>query len=146
MTTRPPFVIRHLDHVVLRTEQPDVLLAFYLELGCTVAREVDDLGLRQLRAGSSVIDLVDVAGFLGQLGGAAPGAEARNMDHFALAIEPFDLDILHAHFTSIGVDYIDPPVELFGAEGIGPAIYVKDPDGNTVELKGPPIAHDSMLH
>ena len=140
MSTPPPFAIRQLDHIVLRTNKPDSMLAFYLDLGCVTAREVNDLGLRQLRAGSSIIDLVDVAGFLGQMGGEAPGAEARNMDHFALTIEPFDLDTLHAHFNSIGVQYIDSPVELFGAEGIGPAIYIKDPDGNTVELKGPPSA------
>ncbi len=138
MSPPPPFTIRELDHVMLRTNRPDAMLEFYLGFGCTTAREVPDLGLCQLHAGSSVIDLIDVAGFLGQMGGAAPGPEARNMDHFALAIEPFALDTLHEHFDSIGVDYIDPPVELFGAEGIGPAIYIKDPDGNTVELKGPP--------
>ena len=70
MSAPPPFVIRQLDHVVLRTDQPDSMLAFHLGLGCTVAREVHDLGLRQLRAGHSVIDLIDVAGFLGQSGGA----------------------------------------------------------------------------
>lgn len=138
MSGRPPFAIRQLDHVVLRTNQPDSMLAFYLDLGCIVARELNDLGLRQLRAGSSLIDLIDVQGFLGQAGGSAPGVEARNMDHFALAIEPFDFDALHAHFDSLGVECIDPPVGVFGAEGFGPAVYVRDPDHNTVELKGPP--------
>ncbi len=60
------------------------------------------------------------------------------MDHFALTIEPFDRDMLHAYFDAAGVDWVDPPVDLFGAQGVGPALYVKDPDGNTVELKGPP--------
>lgn len=138
MADQPPFTIRQLDHVVIRTERPDEMLAFYLGLGCTIARDVADLGLRQLWAGSSVIDLVDVAGFLGQRGGPAPREEARNMDHFALAIEPFDLDELHAHFDAVGVSYVDSPFSLFGAEGFGPGIYVTDPDGNTVELKGPP--------
>lgn len=138
MADQPPFNIRQLDHVVIRTEHPDEMLAFYLGLGCTMARDVTELGLRQLWAGSSVIDLVDVAGFIGQRGGSAPGEEARNMDHFALAVEPFDLDALHAHFDKLGVSYVDPPFSLFGAEGYGPALYVTDPDGNTVELKGPP--------
>lgn len=145
MTKAPPFTIRQIDHVVLRTAKPDAMLNFYLGLGCTIARRVDDLGLRQLRAGASIIDLVDVAGVLGQTGGAPPGPDARNMDHFAIAVEPFDRHLLHAHFDSIGVEYIDPPVELFGAEGIGPALYVKDPDGNTVELKGPPSVDQTDL-
>ena len=138
MTDSAPFRIGNLDHVVIRTAQPDALLDFYLALGCTVAREVPDLGLQQLWAGSSVIDLVDADGLLGQMGGPAPGPEGRNMDHFALRIEPFDRDVLHAHFDAAGIEWADPPVDLFGAEGVGPALYVKDPDGNTVELKGPP--------
>lgn len=138
MNSDPPFRLRQLDHVVIRTIQMETMVGFYLGLGCTIAREVPDLGLMQLHAGSSVIDLVDVDGPIGQRGGAAPGREARNMDHFALAIDSFDRTALHAHFDRLGVDYHDPPVDLFGAEGIGPGLYVTDPDGNTIELKGPP--------
>ncbi len=134
----PPFTLRHIDHVVLRTAQPDAMQAFYQGLGCTVARLRDDLGLRQLQAGGSIIDLIDVDGPLGRRGGPAPGQQARNLDHFALAIDPFDRDALHAHLDGLGARWIDPEGDLFGAEGLGPALYAIDPDGNTVELKGPP--------
>lgn len=133
----PPFTIRHVDHVVLRTAKPDAMQSFYLALGCTVARLRPDLGLRQLQAGASIIDLIDIDGPLGKRGGPAPGAEGRNLDHFALAIDPFDLDGIVRHLDAIGAKWTDPGSDLFGAEGVGPALYVDDPDGNVVELKGP---------
>ncbi len=135
--SEPPFTIRRVDHVVLRTERPEAMEAFYLAIGCTVARRRDDLGLQQLQAGASVIDLVDVAGPLGRKGGPPPGPDGRNLDHFALAIDPFDRAAVSAHLDAIGAPWVDPGTDLFGAEGIGPAIYATDPDGNTVELKGP---------
>lgn len=132
------FSILGLDHVVLRSAQVPRMVRFYCEvLGCTVARERTDLGLIQLRAGNSLIDLVAVDGALGRKGGAPPGAEGRNMDHLCLRIEPFDPGALTAHLIQHGV----VPGEIkprFGADGTGPSLYLGDPDGNTVELKGPP--------
>ena len=83
--------ISHLDHVVIRVKDVLKMVAFYRDvLGCAEERMKDDVGLYQMRAGSALIDLVDVAGKLGQMGGAAPGKEARNMDHFCVRVEPFD--------------------------------------------------------
>ena len=90
MATRP-FDVQGLDHVVLRVRDLNRSEAFYRELlGCTVAWRRDDLGLRHLRAGASMIDLVAVDGTLGLRGGAAAGDEGRNLDHLCLRIEPFD--------------------------------------------------------
>lgn len=138
--TDAPYTIRHVDHVVLRTSRVDAMQAFYLAIGCTVARLRDDLGLRQLQAGASIVDLIDVDGPLGRKGGPAPGQEARNLDHFAISIDPFDIEAITDHLDAIGAPWTDPGADLFGAEGLGPALYVRDPDGNTVELKGPPRA------
>jgi catechol 2,3-dioxygenase-like lactoylglutathione lyase family enzyme len=133
-----PFAIRGIDHVVLRVRDPERMARFYCEvLGCTLERNRPDLGLVQLRAGAALIDLVDVAGELGRAGGAAPGQEGRNLDHFALRIEPFDAQALARHLGAHGV----APGEVktrFGAEGDGPSMYIRDPEGNVVELKGPP--------
>lgn len=133
-----PFSLVRLDHVVLRTANVDALIAFYEALGCEVVRTLGDFGLHQLRAGDSIVDIIDVNGALGTRGGAAPGAEGRNMDHFALRIEPFDAPALRAYLTSLEAEFTELPFPLFGADGYGPAMYVQDPDGNTVELKGPP--------
>ena len=55
-----------IDHLVLRVTNLPVMQAFYCDvLGCTVEREARDLGLTQLRADSSLIDLVPVDGPLG---------------------------------------------------------------------------------
>lgn len=134
------FCIREIDHVVLRVSVLDRSLEFYCDiLGCTVERRQESIGLIQLRAGRSLIDLVPVDGKLGKAGGAAPGEKGRNVDHFCLRIEPFDGAAILEYLKRRGVD--PGPVDMrFGAEGRGPSIYVNDPDGNTVELKGPPEA------
>ena len=132
------FTVQGIDHVVLRVVDVEGVIRFYQDvLGCAVERRKDDLGLIQLRAGRSLIDLVDVNGELGQKGGAAPGAEARNMDHFCLWIDPFDEAQIRAHLRAHGVEAGELATR-YGAEGDGPSLYIQDPEGNTVELKGPP--------
>jgi glyoxylase I family protein len=134
----PAIVLRGLDHLVLRVVDLPRMLDFYCGvLGCTIEREQAAIGLVQLRAGASLIDLVPVDGQLGRAGGAAPGKEGRNLDHFCLTVSPWDAQAIAAHLRERGVD----PGEVAsrnGAEGEGPSIYVSDPEGNVVELKGPP--------
>lgn len=135
-----PFQLQHIDHVVLRVRDEAAMVAFYCDvLGCTVERRQDAIGLVQLRAGHSLIDLVDVEGRLGRMGGAAPGDEARNMDHLCLRAEPFDRDAIVAHLQAHGVR-VGEFGSRYGAEGEGPSQYLFDPEGNVVELKGPPDA------
>ena len=137
MATRP-FDVQRLDHVVLRVRDLDIAEAFYREvLGCDVVRRRDDLGLRPLRAGASMIDLVAVDGKLGLRGGSAAGSEGRNVDHLCLRIEPFDEAAIVRHFAAHALAPHGPASSNFGAEGDGPSLYLGDPDGNTVELKGP---------
>lgn len=130
--------IRGLDHVVLRVTDMERACRFYCDvLGCRVEKRQDGLGLVQLRAGLSLIDLVDIDGKLGSAGGAAPGAEGRNMDHFCVRVEPYDEQAILAHLKAHDVHIGDIGMR-YGAEGEGPSIYIHDPDGNIVELKGPP--------
>lgn len=137
---QPPFRLLQLDHVVLRVRDVPAMVRFYRDvLGCSVERVQEAIGLTQLRAGASLIDLVDVDGKLGRMGGAAPGAEGRNMDHLCLRAEPFDRDAILAHLHAHGVRVGDFG-SRYGAEGEGPSQYLFDPEGNLVELKGPPDA------
>jgi catechol 2,3-dioxygenase-like lactoylglutathione lyase family enzyme len=129
--------VRGLDHVVLRVTHLVTSIGFYCDvLGCTEERRLDTLGLVQLRAGKCLIDLVEVASPLGELGGKAPGADARNMDHFAVALEAFDEAAIRSHLEAHGVEPGEVS-ERYGANGNGPSMYIRDPDGNVVELKGP---------
>ena len=134
--------ITGLDHVVLRVTDLDRARDFYCDvLGCRVEVFQKKIGLLQLRAGDSLIDLVPVDGKLGRMGGAAPGVEGRNMDHFCLRVRPFDVGAIMAHLRHHGVDP-GTVEQRYGAEGMGPSIYLKDPDGNVVELKGPAISKE----
>lgn len=132
------FAIRRLDHVVLRVRDLDRALDFYCRiLGCQEERRLSDLGLVQLRAGESLIDLVAVDAPLGRKGGTAPSREGRNMDHFCVRIDPFDEAALGEYLRRHGVA-AGASETRYGAEGMGPSLYIEDPDGNVVELKGPP--------
>ena len=125
-----------LDHIVLRVRDMERMVAFWRDaLGCTVEKVQAELGLVHIRAGSALIDLVDIAGKLGQEGGRAPEAEGRNLDHFCLRVEPFDSAAIRARLAAQGVA-VDAPKRRFGAEGYGESIYLSDPEGNRIELKG----------
>lgn len=135
-----PFRLRAIDHVVLRIRDLNASLHFYCDiLGCSLDKVQEAVGLWQVRAGVSLIDLVPLDGMLGKRGGAAPGAGARNLDHFAIQVTPFDEDKIRAHLAAHGIAVVESG-RRYGAQGEGPSVYIQDPDGNTVELKGPPAA------
>lgn len=128
--------ITGIDHLVLRAHDQAGLVAFYTGvLGLTVERRQDDIGLVQLRAGSSLIDIVSVEGRLGRMGGAGPAAEGRNLDHVCLNVAGFDLDAVRAHLLAHGVDVGEEGLR-YGAGGEGLSLYLKDPEGNGLELRG----------
>ncbi|MFC5429235.1 VOC family protein [Paraburkholderia denitrificans] len=137
--------IREIDHVVIRAADPVAMTRFYCDaLGCRVEREQRELGLVQLRAGRSLIDLIAIGGPLDRDGtqgteGIKRTAAGRNMDHLCLRVEPFDGDALKTHLAQFGARPGDV-VQRYGAEGFGPSLYLFDPEGNMVELKGPPAA------
>lgn len=134
----PPFSVERIDHVVLRVADLKRSEAFYLSvLGCPEVKRRDDLGLVHLRVGASMIDLIAVDGKLGREGGVAAGRHARNVDHVCLRIEPFDEIALIKHLGGLGLSPRGPASTNFGAEGNGLSLYFQDPDGNTIELKGP---------
>ncbi len=133
-----PFHLKQIDHVVLRVKDLPASLNFYCEiLGCTVDKVQELVGLWQVRAGSSLIDLVPLDGKLGRLGGAGPQKQGRNVDHFAIQIAPFDEDAMRRWLEDHGVAVVESG-RRYGAEGDGPSLYIRDPDDNLVELKGPP--------
>ena len=127
--TQSALRVKGLDHVVLRVADMDRAIGFYEQvLGLHIERRLAEIGLVQLRAGTAMIDLVPRT---------EDEDEGRNMDHFAVRIEEMDVPAITAHLKAQGID----PVEVrrrYGAEGYGSSIYITDPDGNTVELKGPP--------
>jgi catechol 2,3-dioxygenase-like lactoylglutathione lyase family enzyme len=127
--TRSALRVKGLDHVVLRVADMDRAIAFYEQvLGLHIERRLPEIGLVQLRAGTAMIDLVPRT---------EDEDDGRNMDHFAVRIAEMDVPAIAAHLKRHGID----PGEVrrrYGAEGYGSSIYITDPDGNTVELKGPP--------
>ncbi|ACG78165.1 lactoylglutathione lyase [Phenylobacterium zucineum HLK1] len=132
-----PIVVAGFDHIVLRVRDKERMLAFYCGvLGLSVDRDRPEIGLTHIRCGPQMIDLVTLDGPLGRMGGAGPGAEGRNLDHFALQVRPYDAQAIKDHLAAHGVAVTDEGPR-YGADGDGWSIYLQDPEGNTVELKGP---------
>lgn len=122
--------IRGLDHVVLRTARIEPVLHFYRDvLGCPVERTIEALGMFQLRAGASLIDVIDASAWPA----AAAGPGESLYDHFCLAVDG-PVDAVVAALDEAGIAHA-PPAERYGATGHGLSIYATDPDGRTVELK-----------
>lgn len=135
MSAPSPPRLAGLDHVVLRVVDAERSARFYRDvIGCVVEWDRPELGLTHLRAGRSLIDLVSISGPLGSRGGAAPGVEGRNMEHFCLTLADFDEAALRAWFAGQDVEVLEAGPR-YGAEGYGTSLYLRDPDGNIVELK-----------
>lgn len=116
--------IRAIDHVVLRCRDLDRMLAFYRDVLDLPLERVQP-GLYQLRAGAALVDLIP-----------ADGPDGRNLDHVCFKVSPFDAREIARHLAERGVA-AGEVVTRYGADGEGPSMYVEDPEGNRVELKGP---------
>lgn len=138
MDQQHPINIRLIDHVVIRVNNLEQMIEFYREvLGCRLERGPGENRLAQLRAGNSLLDLLDVAGPLGSQSGGAPDPDVQNMDHVCVQVEPWDAEAIRMHLRKhhVGVGDI---VTRYGALGSGPSLCIKDPEGNRIELKGSP--------
>jgi catechol 2,3-dioxygenase-like lactoylglutathione lyase family enzyme len=122
-----PITVAGLDHVVLRCRDSERMLGFYTRvLGLTEERRLEAIGLIQLRAGRSLIDLVP---------GDPGGVETFNVDHVCLTLAPVDMAVVVGHLQALGVETIGEPMVRYGAGGYGQSIYLRDPEGNVIELK-----------
>ena len=131
--------LQAIDHVVFRVTDLQKVADFYIDvLGARWEKKQESIGLYQLRAGTSLIDLVPNDSKLGQMGGAAPGTGGQNVDHVCFRVLPWDEEAILGHLGSHGIE--GEIVSRYGAEGYGPSIYLTDPEGNNLELKGPPWA------
>jgi catechol 2,3-dioxygenase-like lactoylglutathione lyase family enzyme len=116
-----------LDHVVLYTADVERSLAFYVgELGLEPLR-VDDWRRGEAFFPSARIDATTIIDILGPA-----EVTGRNVDHICLVVEDVDMQELA---VSGRFDVLSGPHVRFGAQGDGESLYVRDPDGNTVELR-----------
>jgi glyoxylase I family protein len=126
-----PLKVAELDHVVLRCRNLEQALDFYTRiLGLTEERRIAQLSLVQLRAGRSMIDLVPAK--------SGRAEEGLNVDHFCLGVEVHDLNVAAVYLRARGVEVMGEPADRYGARGMGKSIYVRDPEGNIIELKQMP--------
>lgn len=134
---KPPFALEGIDHVLLLVRGMAPAVRFYTEvLGCTVEDRLPQYGMLQLRAGAALIDLVDIAA--PEAGWAKPPvAGGRNLDHLCLALGAHDEAALRRHLARHHVEIIEEGVHG-GSRGESLSLYVRDPSGNVIELKGPP--------
>lgn len=127
--------ITAIDHIVIRVLDIERMLDFYISvLGGVLDKVQESIGLYHVRIGSFMIDLVPVDGKLGRMGGAPPGNEGRNVDHICFQVGGMDMDAI-LQFLEERQIYCEPPASRYGATGQGMSVYLKDPEGNVLELK-----------
>ena len=115
-----------LDHIVLNVADVERSLAFYCdELGLAPER-VEEWRRGEVHFPSARVDAHTILDLL------AAARSGVNCDHVCLVVEPVDLEAVKA---SGRFDVVDGPATRSGARGDGTSLYVKDPDGNTVELR-----------
>jgi len=132
----PPYALEGLDHVVLLVDDIAAARDFYCGvIGCTVEGALPQYGMLQLRAGAALIDLVDISGEEGAWG-RPPVEGGRNMDHVCIATGPWEEAALRAHLAAHDIEIVEEGIRT-GARGDGLSFYIRDPAGNTIELKGP---------
>ncbi len=128
-------IIAALDHLVLRVHGLEQSAQFYTGvLGCRIDRRRDELGMIHLRAGSVLIDLISVEGPLGHGGGRGPARDGHNLDHFCLSIANLSIEQLQQHLLNHGVPSSDIRTR-YGASGEGASLYLRDNEGNGIELR-----------
>ena len=126
-----PLKIREIDHVVLSCRDQSRMIDFYTRvLGLSEERRIEAIGLIQLRAGASLIDLVPAT--------EARSESARNVDHFCLGVEIANMNEAVSYLRANAIEIIGEPAMRYGARGMGLSIYIRDPEGNVVELKQMP--------
>ena len=118
--------VTDIDHIVLNCADVEKELAWWRdELGLAPLR-VDEWRRKEVPFVSvrvndgTIIDLFEAA------------RSGENLHHVALPVEDVDLDALAA---SGRFDVVGGPSRLFGARGTGTGLYVRDPEGNVVELR-----------
>jgi len=122
----PAVRVTSFDHLVLNVSDTERSLAFYCdELGLSPVRVEEwrrqEVFFPSVRVDdTTIIDLVAMA------------RSGENADHFCLVVEPQDFDELK---RSGRFEVVDGPDRRYGARGDGTSLYVRDPDGNTVELR-----------
>jgi catechol 2,3-dioxygenase-like lactoylglutathione lyase family enzyme len=115
-----------LDHVVLTVADVERSLQWYTsELGLAGAR-VDEWRRGEVPFPSIRVDATTIIDLL------AGDRTGQNVDHLCFVVERVDLD---AVARSGRFDVVAGPGMRFGARGDGVALYVRDPDGNMIELR-----------
>ena len=119
--------VEALDHIVLNVADVERSLAWYVEqLG------LEGVRVEEWRAGEAPFPSVRISAdsLIDLVQGDRPG---ENLDHFCLVVTPNDLDAVR---NSDGFEIaIDDGKKRYGARGWADGLYVRDPDGNVIELR-----------
>ncbi|KAK1747329.1 adenylate kinase [Skeletonema marinoi] len=164
-----PFNLERIDHIVIRVHDFAAMFDFYTRiLGCTIDEPTNDHvnrfggALTHLRAGSCYIDLLaydmqhlteegkqfaarSYAGGAGIEENSSVDelrflADSSTLDHLCIRIEPFDEQSITQYLMEESVTIVAAGEGRLGADGVGPSIYIRDPEGNVIELKGKPVS------
>jgi glyoxylase I family protein len=132
----PPFSLVGIDHVVFLVDDMSRAMEFYAKvLGCVPGYSYPALGIEQVWCGAALIVLWDTT-HPGAAGASPAVPGGRNVDHLCIATSPFAPEAMRAHLAVHGVAILREATHG-GARGMGHSLYIRDPFGNVLEIKGP---------
>jgi catechol 2,3-dioxygenase-like lactoylglutathione lyase family enzyme len=123
-----------IDHVVFRVADVERAIAFYVDTLGLAPERVDEWRAGEVPFPSVRVDATTIIDLLPRelASDGDGGPRVPNVDHVCLVVEPCDLGAVGDSGT---FDVVGGPAELFGAQGRGIGLYVRDPDGNVLELR-----------
>ena len=124
--------VRAMDHLVLAVADVERSLAWYGDVLGLEALRVEEWRRGEVFFPSVRIDEGTIIDLVGVPVRESTPAVGRNLDHFCLVVDSVDLDAVRAAGT---FDVVEGPVTRWGARGDATSLYVRDPDGNVVELR-----------
>ncbi|WP_431727775.1 VOC family protein [Verrucosispora sp. TAA-831] len=125
----PAVRVTGFDHVVLNVADVERSLDFYCGVLGLAPVRVDQWRAGQVPFPSVRISPETIIDLVRRDRGSA------NVDHFCLVVAPLDWQrVIDSGVFTI----LEGPVGRFGARGDAVSLYVRDPDGNSVELRAYP--------
>ncbi len=136
MTAAPHFQIVDLDHIVLRVNDVERALAFYTGTLGLEPHRVEEFRAGEVPFPCARVNDHTIIDLLPWTEDEPVGDGRRNLDHFCMAVKGIDMAEFAEYLKSRGVTVEpDRSGRRSGARGMADSIYVKDTEGNTIELR-----------
>ena len=137
MATKPNGLrVTDIDHIVLRVRDVERAIEFYTQVLGMQPHRVEEYRRGEVPFPCARVNSGAIIDLLPTPDQAEIGDGPRNLDHYCLTIAETDMVRLSEKLAAQGVEVVsDAPGQRSGARGNATSIYIRDPEGNRIELR-----------